>query len=150
MSTVSFAEGETPNATNGSENVQMTIDVFLEQFESMVPQEVCNGFKSDSEIWPIMEKKNVTLEKCTELTKTLTIECVNKYKDKLPKEFDNDVVSAWTKKVGYCIGLEFATKYIYNEDYKNEAAESKTSNEEPAMPIETKGEMKKDDGAQTE
>jgi hypothetical protein len=120
-----------PTGNSAPSAEEMSLDDFLTTFMDLVPKEVCDGFKGDSEIWTIMEKKNITVEKCIELTKDLTESCVKKYKNKLPENFDNERLTKWSKQVGYCIGLEYASKYIYNDDYMNSPPENKAPKDVP-------------------
>jgi hypothetical protein len=125
LTSISVADVSQPNPGK-QKPTQMEKDVWLEHVKKVVPMPICKGFLEDPSISNRFKEVNVTYETCLNEIPQLTDACVKGFYNKLPAQIDQTSASTWGRKIGECIGTEFAKKYLYPEDDSGSTTDAKS------------------------
>lgn len=107
-----YAEDDDTKKTTMTNN-GMPKEEWMGKVKEVVSKPICEGFFQDASISSQLSKQNITMEKCVTQIPALTDTCEKKYKDSLPATITRDDAGVWGKKIGECIGMEFAKQYLY-------------------------------------
>lgn len=99
--------GEAPKVT------QIPKDQWLQKIKEVVSEPICKGFMEDSSISARLKEQKITLEKCVTLIPPIAEKCEKKYYDSVPAMITEENAGTWGRKIGECIGADFAMSYLY-------------------------------------
>lgn len=112
----------------------MPKDDWLGKIKVGVSKPICDGFFQDVSIGKQLNEKNIKMDQCLSNMPALTDLCIKKYYDSLPSTITEDVAQTWGKKIGECIGMEFAKQYLYPDASSATSAPASTVEPSPAIP----------------
>lgn len=115
------------SADNNTKTMEMKKDEWLKLVKQVVAAPICKGFMEDASIVKRFKEKNVTYESCLEKIPPITNACINQYYSQLPDVINPQVAAEWGRKLGECIGVEFAKKYL-QLDKPGEKQQNKSAN----------------------
>ena len=96
-------------------NQSMKKDLWLKRIRSIVPEPICKGFFEDQTIVKRLKKLNIEYETCIKQIPPIALQCQKQFYDEIPSELDEKVASIWGRKIGECIGTEYARTKLYSE-----------------------------------
>ena len=90
----------------------MAKDAWLDAMAPMLPNMICKGFMGDAELKKRFTEINMSFDQCVGIIPEIEKKCREQiYKD-IPATIDDQSASVWGKKLGECIGKDFAEKYL--------------------------------------
>lgn len=92
---------------------EMPKDEWLSKVKMVVSEPICKGFMDDPSISARLKEQGITFEKCVGLIPAIADSCQKKFYDSLPAMMNQDSASTWGRKIGECIGGDFAVSYLY-------------------------------------
>lgn len=105
--------------SNGNQDVavqEMTKDKWLDRIKQIVPEPICKGFMDDASIASRLKEINMSYEDCVKAIPSIAEKCQHKFYADIPDTLDRDSASKWGRKVGECIGAEFAMNHLYADE----------------------------------
>ncbi|CEK11014.1 hypothetical protein [Legionella hackeliae] len=109
--------GSSSSSTDSSATGQpseMPKDKWFAQLKSLAPSMICQGFFEDASLKKKLEDRNIDNTKCVSLISPSFEKCQTEFYSSLPATIDNDTANTWGRKIGECIGTDFAKKYLVN------------------------------------
>ena len=103
----------TTTTTPAAEPTEMSKDEWLSKIKVVVAEPVCKGFMDDPSISARLNEQGITLEKCVGLIPAINDKCQKQFYDSLPAMINQESASTWGRKIGECIGGDFAMTYLY-------------------------------------
>lgn len=101
------------NETNSDKNTsEVTKDAWLQAMEPMLPNLICKGFMSDSDLKKRFDELKITYEQCVAMIPESEKKCRDKFYSKMPANIDTKSAGTWGKSLGECIGRDFAEKNL--------------------------------------
>lgn len=128
------------NADNNSTtNNEMDKDKWLKRISQIVPEPICKGFIEDASIAARLKELNMSYEDCVKAIPPIAQKCQNKYYAQIPAKVGKDSASKWGRKIGECIGAEFAINHLYadtstSQPVKSEKADGDKQKEQTQSP----------------
>lgn len=133
VSTLVFAEDtpppSPPSGTQAPQTLPDTIskEVWLNNLKMVAPNMICKNFSQDSEIGKVMQDKKMTVDLCGTLITPITEKCISQFQKEIPDTVNEEIASNWGRKIGECIGADFAMNHLYNTDTTGTAPTQQTS-----------------------
>ncbi|ASQ45619.1 hypothetical protein [Legionella clemsonensis] len=104
------SDSSADNTTNSTAN--MSKDTWFAQLKSLAPTMICQGFFDDASIKKKLNDRNIDNTKCVTLIAPSFEKCQSDYYANLPATIDSKTANTWGRKIGECIGTDFAKKYL--------------------------------------
>ncbi len=92
---------------------EMSKDEWLSKIKMVVSEPICKGFMDDASISARLKEQDINYEKCVGLIPAIADSCQKKFYDSLPAMMNQESASTWGRKIGECIGGDFAVSYLY-------------------------------------
>lgn len=125
--TVTAPEMTKPQAMPTKEAETMGRDIWLEKLKMGAPSMICKNFSEEADIGKVMKSKEISVDKCMALITPITEKCEDQYRNSIPDPINEELASTWGRKIGECIGGQFATQYLYPEDTTGTTPTQQTS-----------------------
>lgn len=119
---------------------EMAKDKWLERIKQIVPEPICKGFMDDASISARLKEINMSYEDCVKAIPSIAEKCQQKFYADIPDTVDRDSASKWGRKIGECIGAEFAINHLYADE---SAKESKPEEQSDADKVKNQSEENK-------
>lgn len=87
-------------------------DQWLTAFKALAPSKMCRNLVNDPDTNNLLQKANISYDKCVTLIPASFEKCQKKYDSKLPEKIDKKNASIWGTKIGNCIGVDFFTNNL--------------------------------------
>lgn len=91
---------------------QMPKDSWLNSMNPMLPDLICKGFVQDTDLKKRFDEIKMTYEQCVTLIPDSAKKCQTELYAQIPDQINNEIASTWGRKLGECIGRDFAEKYL--------------------------------------
>lgn len=106
---IGYAEN-TPASENS--NGTMTKSEWLKAMMPMLPQLICKGFMSDTDLKKRFDELKITYDQCMTYIPESSQKCQDQLYSSIPDTIDNNTAGTWGKNLGECIGKDFAEKHL--------------------------------------
>ncbi|KTD11318.1 hypothetical protein [Legionella jamestowniensis] len=124
------------NTTSSSAN--MSKETWFSQLKSLAPTMICQGFFDDASIKKKLDDRNIDNAKCITLIAPSFDKCQSEYYTNLPSSIDSEAANTWGRKIGECIGTDFAKKYLVSAPSADTtSATTTTSPSRTSAPVST-------------
>lgn len=102
----------TEAASNSESLTELTKDQWLSSMDPVLPSVICKGFLEDAELKKRFEDIKMTEQKCISVIPESATKCRTQLYPSIPQKINDAEASTWGKKLGECIGKDFAIKYL--------------------------------------
>ena len=96
----------------GAQSAPVTKDQWLESMLPMLPSLICKGFMDDAGLKKRFDELKMSYDDCVKLIPESSDLCKTQIYDSIPNEITEPVADEWGRKLGECIGGDFATKHL--------------------------------------
>ena len=100
------------SAQSDNDPIQLSKDTWLKSFMPILPDIICKSYFQDPEIKKRFDELKMTYNQCVTLVPRSTKKCQNLLYKSIPDSIDTNSGGIWGKKMGGCIGKDFAETYI--------------------------------------
>ena len=100
------------NAEDAATPTEMPKDKWLSQMTPLLPDLICKGFLQDADLKKRFDEIKMTFEQCATLIPESTNKCQNELFASMPENINSESAAIWGRKLGECIGKDFAEKYL--------------------------------------
>ncbi len=102
----------TSDTSTSDDAKEMSKDKWLGAMTPLLPELICKGFMQDSSLKQRFDELKMTQEQCMSLIPDIASKCKAEIVDKIPATLNSESAGVWGKKLGECIGRDFAMKYL--------------------------------------
>lgn len=106
------AEPAEPATAPKAKSLNMSKDAWFGQMNPILPALICKGFMLDDNLKKRFDSLKITYEQCTASIPDIAKKCQDQFFKQIPDTIDNEAAATWGRKLGECIGKEYAQKYL--------------------------------------
>lgn len=100
------------NAADTKTPTEVPKDTWLNSMTPMLPDLICKGFIQDADLKKRFDEINMNYEKCASLIPESGKKCQDELYSSIPEQINSETASTWGRKLGECIGKDFAEKHL--------------------------------------
>jgi len=101
----------TPENTTGAPT-EMPKDGWLSSMMPILPALICKGFMQDADLKKRFDEIKMSYDQCVTYIPESSSKCQNELYAQIPATINNENAAVWGRKIGECIGKDFAEKYL--------------------------------------
>lgn len=113
--TIALSSAFFPFVSNAAETgspTEMPKDSWLSSMTPLLPDLICKGFMQDADLKKRFDEIKMTYEQCVSLIPESTNKCQNELYAAMPEKINSESAATWGRKLGECIGKDFAEKHL--------------------------------------